>query len=221
MRVLIVEDEPQIAQSIKKALEASGFVAEISEDGESAWFLGGTEAYSAIVLDIGLPRLDGISVLRNWRSEGVAIPVLILTARGSWPERVDGINAGADDYLVKPFQMEELVARLRALIRRSVGQANPLLEVGDLVIDLRQMRVSESGSLVNLTPLEFRLLSFLAHNRGRVVSQEEIASNIYFQDHEPGSNAVEVTVGRIRKKISTNIIETKRGFGYAFVHGSS
>ena len=128
MRVLIVEDEPRIAQSIKKALEASGFVAEISQDGESAWFLGGTEAYSAIVLDIGLPRLDGLSVLRNWRSEGVTIPVLILTARGSWPERVDGINAGADDYLVKPFQMEELVARLRALIRRSVGQASPLLD---------------------------------------------------------------------------------------------
>lgn len=217
MRVLIVEDEPRIAQSIKNALDAAGFVAEISEDGESAWFLGGTEAYSAIILDIGLPRLDGLSVLRNWRSDGVTVPVLILTARGSWPERVDGINAGADDYLIKPFQMEELVARLRALIRRSVGQASPLLVLGGITIDLGQMRVSEDGLPVNLTPLEFRLLYFLVHNRGRVVSQEEIASNIYFQDQEPGSNAVEVTIGRIRKKITSNIIETKRGFGYSIV----
>jgi len=220
MRVLVVEDEPRIAQSIKNALEANGFVAEIATDGENAWFLGGTEAYSAIILDIGLPSLDGLSVLRNWRNEGVVTPVIILTARGSWPERVDGINAGADDYLVKPFQMDELIARLRALIRRSVGQANPLLTLGAITIDLRQMRVLENGVPVNLTPLEFRLLYFLVHNRGRVISQEEIASNIYFQDQEPGSNAVEVTVGRIRKKISSNIIETKRGFGYTFIAGN-
>lgn len=221
MRVLVVEDEPRIAQSIKNALDANGFVAEIEGDGENAWFLGGTETYSAIILDIGLPSLDGLSILRNWRNEGVTTPVIILTAKGSWPERVDGINAGADDYLVKPFQMDELIARLRALIRRSVGQANPLLTLGDLTIDLRQMRVSENGVPVNLTPLEFRLLYFLVHNRDRVMSQEDIASNIYFQDQEPGSNAVEVTIGRIRKKIKTNIIETKRGFGYTIARGDT
>lgn len=215
MRALIVEDEPKIAQSIKGALDSAGFVAEIAVDGEKAWFMGGTESYSVAILDIGLPKLDGLSVLRNWRNEGVNMPVLLLTARGSWPERVDGINAGADDYLVKPFQMEELLARLRAIIRRSFGRANPVLVLGDITIDLRHMKVSEAGSPVNLTPLEFRLLNFLVHNQDRVVSQEEIASNIYFQDQEPGSNAVEVTIGRIRKKFSQNIVETKRGFGYS------
>lgn len=217
MRALIVEDEPKIAQSLKNALESAGFVAEVAIDGEQAWFLGGTESYSVAVLDIGLPKLDGLSVLRNWRNEGVKMPVLLLTAKGSWPERVDGINAGADDYLVKPFQMEELLARLRGIVRRSFGQPNPVLVLGEITIDLRQMKVFEAGCPVNLTPLEFRLMNFLAHNHNRVVSQEEIASNIYFQDQEPGSNAVEVTIGRIRRKFKPGVIETKRGFGYRIV----
>lgn len=221
MRILIVEDEEKIAQSIGRALEINGFVPEYAADGESAWFSGGTEPYTAAILDIGLPRMDGLSVLREWRREGVTIPVVLLTAKGSWPERVFGIDAGADDYLVKPFQMEELIARLWAVIRRSAGNLSPVVERGEITIDTRQMRVTEGGVPVSLTPLEFRLLSYLLHNQDRVVSQEELASNIYFQDQEPGSNAIEVMIGRLRKKFSTKVIETRRGFGYCLGPGTS
>lgn len=219
MRVLVVEDEAKIAQSIGRSLEASGFVAEYADNGEDGWFKGGTEPYAAAILDIGLPKLDGLSVLRNWRREGLELPVILLTAKGSWPERVDGIDAGADDYMVKPFQMEELIARLRGLIRRSSGQVSPVQERGAVSLDMRQMRVSENGVPVSLTPMEFRLLSFLFHNSERVVTQEELASNIYFQDQEPGSNAIEVMIGRLRKKFDTNIIQTRRGFGYTLGSG--
>lgn len=214
MRVLVVEDEVKISQSICTSLLQTGFVPEPVYDGDNAWFLGGTEPYSAAILDIGLPKLDGISVLRNWRNEGVTMPVLLLTAKGSWPERVDGIDAGADDYLVKPFHMEELMARLRALIRRSSGQVNPVLSIGDLTLEIHQQRITEAGVKVNLTPLEYRLLNYLIHNQNRVVSREELANHIYYADQEPGSNAVDVTVGRIRRKFQKEIIETRRGFGY-------
>jgi len=215
MRILIVEDEDLIADSIKAALEDAGFVPEVVSDGESAWFQGSTEAYSAAVLDIGLPKLDGLSVLRNWRQEKVNMPVILLTAKGSWSERVDGIDAGADDYLVKPFHMEELIARLRALLRRMEGTArSPQMEANGLILDTRQMKVSVNGAPIKVTPLEFRLLNFLLHNRGRVVSQEELATNIYYQDQEPDSNAVEVLIGRLRRKLKADIIETRRGFGY-------
>ncbi len=220
MRILIVEDESKIAQSIGRALEDNGFVPEYAADGEDAWFKGGTENYTAIILDIGLPRLDGLSVLRKWRREGITVPVILLTAKGSWPERVDGIDAGADDYLVKPFQMEELIARLWGVIRRSAGHFSPVVEHGELIFDTRQMRVTENGIPVKLTPLEFRLLSYLLHNKDKVVSQEELASNIYFQDQEPGSNAIEVMIGRLRKKFSTKVIETRRGFGYCLGPGT-
>ncbi len=214
MRILIVEDEAKIATSIRDVLVDSGFVPEISTDGEDAWFRGGTEDYSAAILDIGLPKLDGLSVLRNWRNEKVDMPVILLTAKGSWSERVDGIDAGADDYLVKPFHMEELIARLRALLRRSGADKNTRLKAGPLVLDTKQMRVTVDGSPVNVTPLEFRLLNYLLHQRGRVISQEELATNIYFQDQEPDSNAIEVLVGRLRRKLKTKVIETRRGFGY-------
>lgn len=214
MRILIVEDEAKIAQSIKEVLTHSGFVPEIATDGEDAWFRGGTEEYSAAILDIGLPKLDGLSVLRNWRNEGVNMPVILLTAKGSWSERVDGIDAGADDYLVKPFHMEELIARLRALLRRSSGEKKTQLKAGGLLLDTRQMRVSVDSIPINVTPLEFRLLNYLLHHRGRVISQEELATNIYFQDQEPDSNAVEVLLGRLRRKLKTDIIKTRRGFGY-------
>ncbi len=214
MRILVVEDEAQIAESIKAALQDAGFVPEVVSDGDTAWFQGGTEDYTAAVLDIGLPRLDGLSVLRNWRQEKVNMPVLLLTAKGSWSERVDGIDAGADDYLVKPFHMEELIARLRALVRRSGVERTPQLEAGGLILDTRQMKVSVNGVPVKVTPLEFRLLNYLLHNRGRVVSQEELATNIYYQDQEPDSNAIEVLVGRLRRKLKSKIIETRRGFGY-------
>ncbi len=214
MRILVVEDEALIAESIKTALQEAGFVPEVVSDGDTAWFQGGTEDYSAAVLDIGLPQLDGLSVLRNWRQEKVNMPVILLTAKGSWSERVDGIDAGADDYLVKPFHMEELIARLRALVRRSGAERSPHLEAKGLILDTRQMKVSVNGTQIKVTPLEFRLLNYLLHNRGRVVSQEELATNIYYQDQEPDSNAIEVLVGRLRRKLKAKVIETRRGFGY-------
>ena len=215
MRILVVEDEPQIRKSICRSLEDNGFVTDEAGDGEQAWLLGGTEDYAAIILDIGLPKLDGLSVLQNWRNENVTIPVLLLTAKNSWMEKVAGIDAGADDYLVKPFQMEELLARIRALIRRSTGQLNPLITHGIFTIDTRQQRIYENGLHIKLSPLEYRLLSFLIHNPDRAIPQEELTSHIYFGDQEPGSNAIEVLIGRIRKKFLKPIIETRRGFGYA------
>lgn len=214
MRILIVEDEAKIAESIQNVLSHSGFVPEVSTDGEDAWFRGSTEDYSAAILDIGLPKLDGLSVLRNWRNEGVNMPVILLTAKGSWAERVDGIDAGADDYLVKPFHMEELIARLRALLRRTNVEKKTQFRAGPLLLDTRQMRVSVDGAPINVTPLEFKLLNYLLHNRGRVIPQEELATNIYFQDQKPDSNAVEVLLGRLRRKLKANIIQTRRGFGY-------
>ena len=214
MRILIVEDEAKIASSIKETLTHAGFIPEIATDGEDAWFRGSTEEYSAAILDIGLPKLDGLSVLKNWRNEHVNMPVILLTAKGSWAERVDGIDAGADDYLVKPFHMEELIARLRALLRRSGVERKTQLQAGALVLDTRQMRVSVDGAPINVTPLEFKLLNYLLHHRGRVITQEELATNIYFQDQEPDSNAVEVLLGRLRRKLKTDVIKTRRGFGY-------
>lgn len=214
MRVLIVEDEERIAADIAEAVNAGGFVAETVADGEEAWFRGGTENYAAIVLDLGLPKLDGITVLKRWRQEGVVTPVMVLTARGSWSDRVDGIDAGADDYLPKPFRMEELLARLRALVRRAAGRAQPSISVANVVLDPRTRQVSVDGIPVNLTPLEFRLVNYLFHHRGRVVSQTELSDNLYSHDSERDSNAIEALVGRLRKKLKTDVIETRRGFGY-------
>lgn len=214
MRILIVEDEQKIAELIADVLEGEGLIPEIANEGEQGWFLGSTESYAAAILDIGLPKRDGLSVLRAWRDEGLDLPVILLTARANWNERVEGIDAGADDYLGKPFQMEELIARLRALLRRSSGQKATILEAGPLRIDLRQMRVSVDGRPLKITPLEYRLLNYLMHHRGQVVTQEELVENIYYRDQEPDSNAVEVLVGRLRRKIGGNLIETRRGFGY-------
>lgn len=221
MRILIVEDERKIAELIAEVLTSEGLVPEIAHDGEEGWFLGSTEKYAAIILDVGLPKRDGLSVLRKWREEGLEMPVILLTARANWNERVEGIDAGADDYLGKPFQMEELVARLRALLRRLNGQKTTTLEAGPLRVDLRQMRVSVGGRPLKLTPLEYRLLNYLMHNRGRVIGQEELVENIYYRDQEPDSNAVEVLVGRLRRKIGSNVIETRRGFGYLIAEGAS
>jgi two-component system, OmpR family, response regulator len=217
MRVLIVEDEARIAADVADAVTAGGYVAEICGNGEDAWFKGGTEPYAAIILDLGLPGLDGLTILKRWRGEGVATPVLVLTARGAWAERVDGIDAGADDYLPKPFRMEELMARLRALLRRSAGRAEPVISVGKVNLDPRTRQVTVGGIPVTLTPLEFRLLNFLLHHRGRVVSQSEISDNLYSHDSERDSNAIEALVGRLRRKLKADIIETRRGFGYTVV----
>ncbi len=214
MRILIVEDEARIADLIADVLQSEGYIAEIARDGEDGWKKGGTESYSAAILDIGLPRMDGISVLRNWRKEGVNFPVLLLSAKSSWNERVEGIDAGADDYMVKPFQMEELLARLRALLRRTSTQKMTALSVGGLQLDLLQMRITLEGRRIKVTPLEFRLLSYLLHHKGEVVAQSVLAENIYFRDQEPDSNAIEVLIGRLRRKLGSDLIGTKRGCGY-------
>jgi DNA-binding response OmpR family regulator len=214
MRILLVEDDPQIARSVSEALTGAGWTVEHTADGEDAWFRGDTEEFAAVVLDLGLPGLDGLTVLRRWRKAGRMMPVLILSARGTWSERVEGIDLGADDYIAKPFVVEELLARLRALVRRASGHASSVIEIGEVVLDLRRMNVTVGGKAVNLSPLEFRLLSYLMHNAGRVVSQIELGEQIHGDHSERGSNAIEVIVGRIRRKLGIAFIETRRGFGY-------
>ena len=214
MRVLIVEDDSRLARDLNERLTDAGYVVEVAADGEDAWFRGDTEDYAAIILDLGLPRLDGLTVLKRWRDSGRSMPVLCLTARGSWADRVDGIDAGADDYLPKPFQTEELLARLRALIRRAAGQASSRIAIGDFVLDERQMRVTRGGVPINLAPLEYRAFAYLARHRGRVVSQTELSEQVYAQDWDKESNAIEALILRIRRKLGAPVIETRRGFGY-------
>jgi DNA-binding response OmpR family regulator len=213
-RILVVEDDPRIAGDLRRALEDAGYLVEATADGEDAWFRGDTEDYAAVILDLGLPGMDGLSVLRRWREAGRSVPVLVLTARGSWSERVEGIDSGADDYLPKPFHMEELLSRLRALVRRAAGHASSVIAAGDVVLDERRMKVSVRGVPVALSPLEYRLVSCLIRNRGRVVSQFELTEQVYAQERERDSNALEVLVGRVRKKLGAGFIETRRGFGY-------
>lgn len=214
MRILLAEDDDRIRGDVTQALEASGYVVDSETNGEEAWFLGDTETYAAAVLDLGLPGMDGLAVLKRWRADGRDFPVLVLTARGAWTERVEGIDSGADDYLPKPFRMEELVARLRAIIRRSGGQANPVVTVGEAELDTRQMRLSIRGVPVNLSPQEYRLVAYLMLNKGRVVSQQELSEHLQSVHFERESNAIEVLVGRVRRKLSIALIETRRGFGY-------
>lgn len=214
MRILLVEDDERVATGIMAALTAAGFVVDHARDGDTAWFQGETENYAAAILDLGLPGLDGLSVLRKWRTAGVRLPVLILTARGDWSERVEGIDAGADDYLPKPFRLEELLARLRALVRRAAGQATAVLVNGQLTLDTRRMTVSVDGAPVHLAPQEYRLVNYLMQHAGRVISQLELTEQLYAQDFERDSNAVEVLVGRVRRKLGSNLIQTRRGFGY-------
>jgi two-component system OmpR family response regulator len=214
MRVLLAEDEPRVAADVATALERSGYAVDRVGDGEAAWFHGDTEDYDAAVLDLGLPKLDGLTVLKRWRSAGRRFPVLVLTARGAWTERVEGIDSGADDYLPKPFEMDELIARLRALLRRSAGQPSPVFEFGEVALDTRLMRVSVRGVPIPLSPLEYRLLSYLMHHAGKVVSSGELADHLYDFGHERDTNAIEVIVARLRRKLGVDLVETRRGFGY-------
>ena len=214
MRVLLVEDDARIASDVSAALAASGYLVERAAKGEDAWFRGDTEDYGAVILDLGLPGMDGLAVLKRWRANGRHMPVLILTARGSWAERVDGIDAGADDYLPKPFRMEELLARLRSIVRRSSGNASSLMTAGEITLDERQMKVSRRGIPITLSPLEYRLVAYLLRNHGRVVSQHELDENVYGHGEEHDFNTLEVLVGRVRKKLGADAIETRRGFGY-------
>ncbi len=214
MRVLLVEDEPLISDDICAALGDAGFIVDLARDGEDAWFKGDTESYDAIILDLGLPRMDGLSVLKRWRAAGKVTPILILSARGSWMERVDGIEAGADDYLPKPFEMAELIVRLRALIRRAAGMAQPVLQAGDLMVDTRRMTIAYAGQPVRVTPLEFRLVDYLVHNMNRTVSAGELAEHLHGMEDTGDTNAIEAIVSRLRRKLGPGVISTRRGFGY-------
>ena len=214
MRVLVVEDDPRIARRLTSVLQEAGYAVDREDNGEEAWFRGDTEDYDAVILDLGLPRMDGLTVLKKWREVGRDVPVLILTARGAWAERVAGIDAGADDYLAKPFVMEELLARLRALLRRAAGRASPLLAIGRVVLDTRQMRIMVDGDPIALSPLEYRCLSYLMHHAGRVIPPTELMEHLYAHDHDREPNAIEVLIGRLRKKLGVDLIETRRGFGY-------
>lgn len=214
MRILVIEDEATLARQLKEALEEDSYAVDVAADGEEGHFLGDTEPYDAVVLDLGLPKLDGLSVLKRWRAEARAMPVLILTARGAWHEKVEGIDAGADDYLGKPFQMEELKARLRALIRRAGGHASAQIACGPVVLDTRSGRVTVDGRAIALTSHEFRVLSYLMHHMGKVVSRAELTEHVYAQDFDRDSNTIEVFVGRLRRKLGVEVIQTLRGLGY-------
>ncbi len=214
MHILIVEDEIEIAHDIGQALTAANFLVSYAHDGEEADFLGFTEDYDAVVLDLGLPKKDGLTVLKNWRREGRTFPVLILTARGSWQEKVEGIDSGGDDYLAKPFEMEELMARLRSIIRRKEGHATSILETGILKIDSRSAQAFLKGRALPLSPLEYRTLYYLLHHKGRTVSRTEIMEHIYDINHDRDINALEVLIGRLRKKVGSGLIQTRRGVGY-------
>jgi two-component system OmpR family response regulator len=212
--VLVVEDEALISRQLVRALGDAGYAVDAAADGDRADFLGRTEHYDAVVLDLGLPRIDGLTVLRGWREAGLAMPVLVLTARGSWYEKVQGIDGGADDYVAKPFRIEEVLARLRALIRRSHGQVTPEIRCGAVALDPRVAKVTLDGVPVKLTSHEFRVLSYLMHHRGRVVPQSELTEHIYAQQFERDSNTVEVFIARLRRKLGSSFIETVRGLGY-------
>ncbi|MES0868882.1 two component transcriptional regulator, winged helix family [Pseudovibrio denitrificans] len=214
MRMLIVEDDRDLNRQLCEALEDAGYVVDKAYDGEEGHFLGDTEPYDAVILDLGLPQMDGLSVLERWRRDGHSMPVLILTARDRWSDKVAGIDAGADDYVAKPFHMEEVLARVRALVRRAAGLASNEISIGDIVLDTKAGKVTKNGMSVKLTSHEFRLLSYLMHHKGRVISRTELVEHLYDQDFDRDSNTIEVFVGRLRKKFGSSLIETVRGLGY-------
>ncbi len=217
MRLLIAEDEPELAEQLKDAMEEAGYAVDLAFDGEDALHLGNTEPYDAVILDLGLPLLDGIKVLESWRRDGRAMPVLVLTARDRWSDKVAGMDAGADDYVAKPFHMAELLARLRALIRRASGHASAELVCGPVRLDTRAASVTVAGAPVRLTGHEFRVLTYLMHHKGRVISRTELTEHIYDQDFDRDSNTIEVFIGRLRKKLGADVIETVRGLGYRLI----
>jgi len=214
MRILVVEDDADLSRQLKEALKDVGYAVDVANDGEEGHHLGDTEPYDAVILDLGLPVIDGVSVLQKWRADGKKFPVLILTARDQWSEKVAGFDAGADDYLTKPFHTEELMARLRALLRRAAGHTTDTIDIGELSVDNRSARAFVNGMSIKLTSHEFRLLSYMATHRGRVISRTELVEHIYDQDFDRDSNTIEVFVGRLRRKIGTDRIETVRGLGY-------
>jgi len=214
LRLLVIEDDPDLNRQLTTALTDAGYVVDRAFDGEEGHYLGDSEPYDAVILDIGLPKMDGISVLESWRRAGRSMPVLILTARDRWSDKVQGFDAGADDYVAKPFHLEEVLARVRALLRRSAGHAKSEFNCGPVRLDTRTGRVAVDGNPVKLTSHEYRLLSYLMHHAGRVVSRTELVEHLYDQDFDRDSNTIEVFVGRIRKKLGVDVIQTVRGLGY-------
>lgn len=214
MRALVVEDEREVADDLARALQAAGFIVDIAGDGDDAWFRGDTEDYDVAILDLGLPRIDGLSVLRRWRDANRQFPVIVVSARNDWTEKVAGIEAGADDYLGKPFEIVELVARVRGLIRRAAGRASPAIHAGKLMLDTHRMSATYAGRPVRLSQLEFRFLHYIAHQDGRAVSAGELAEHLYGAAEAGDANAIEALVVRLRRKIAPEVIETRRGFGY-------
>ncbi|MDF1607268.1 response regulator transcription factor [Hoeflea sp. YIM 152468] len=214
MRILIVEDDKDLNRQLADALGEQGYVTDRAYDGEEGHFLGDTEPYDAVILDIGLPEMDGVTVLEKWRANQRLMPVLILTARDRWSDKVAGIDAGADDYVTKPFHVEEVMARIRALIRRASGHASSEMVCGPVRLDTKASKASVDGSTLKLTSHEYRLLSYLMHHMGKVVSRTELVEHMYDQDFDRDSNTIEVFVGRLRKKIGVELIETVRGLGY-------
>jgi two-component system OmpR family response regulator len=214
MRVLVVEDDPDLSRQLSAALSEAGYAVDTAADGEEGHYLGDTEPYDAVILDIGLPVMDGISVLEAWRRAGRAMPVLILTARDRWSDKVQGIDAGADDYVAKPFHVEEVLARIRALVRRASGHASNEIECGPVRLDLRSGRVTVDGNPIKLTSHEYKVLEYLLHHTDRVVSRTELIEHLYDQDFDRDSNTIEVFIGRLRKKMPSELIETVRGLGY-------
>jgi len=214
VRALLVEDDPDVGADVADALRAAGFVVDLCTSGEEAWFKGDVEDYEIIVLDLGLPRLDGLSVLRRWRASGRDFPVLILSARGDWTEKVQGIETGADDYLAKPFEMGELIVRVRALVRRAAGRTSSVLDCGRLKLDTRRMSATLDGRPVPLSPLEFRFFDYLAHHADRAVSAGELAEHLYGAAESGDTNAIEALVMRLRRKFGADVVQTRRGFGY-------
>ena len=217
MRILVIEDDTNLNRQVKDALTEGGYAVDVAFDGEEGHFLGETEPYDAVVLDIGLPQMDGLSVLEEWRRAGKSMPVLLLTARDRWSDKVQGIDAGADDYLAKPFHMEELLARLRALVRRAAGHASNEITAGPVRLDVKAGKVTVDGQAIKLTSHELRLLSYLMHHKGKVVSRTELTEHLYDQDFDRDSNTIEVFVGRLRKKLPEEVIQTVRGLGYQIV----
>jgi len=217
MRVLVVEDDADLRRQLVRSLQEAGYTVDAAEDGEEGCFLGETEPYDAIVLDLGLPKRDGVSVLKRWREDGRLAPVLILTARDRWSEKVEAFDAGADDYLTKPFHIEELLARVRALLRRAAGHASAALECGDLRVDTRAARATVRGEPIKLTSHEYKVLAYLMHHQGRVVGRAELTEHIYDQDFDRDSNTIEVFIGRLRRKIGSERIATERGLGYRLI----
>ena len=216
MRVLIVEDDLDIAAQLREALEQAGYLVDHAGDGEEGLYWGETNVYDAIVLDLGVSVIDGLSVLARWRVGGIRTPVLILSARSTWRDKVQGLRGGADDYLAKPFEPEEVTARIDAIMRRASGHATPLLSYGPITLDTGAKRVSLAGEPVKLTPMEFRLLLILMHRRGKVVSKTDLADKLQGPEAESGSNTIEVLINRLRRKLGENLIVTHRGHGYTF-----